>query len=241
MATGEYVVFLDADDVMDPQKVEHQMELVLAEDPRPDLVAGAFTVIEPNGNERLVNGFHGDPWFDLISGMLGGTSANMWRVPSVREAGGWNVAQKSSQEPELEFRMLKRGAHVVYSEKLHTTQRKRGEGSITGSKRNEKDNLIRYIELRGKIFAYLEKTDQLSTTRRMICLNVMLRGLMLLYSFDSSDATRMFNQYIPKWFPLSFTAKISPYFKLLYPFFGFRGTMDALNDIRNVRRTLLGR
>jgi glycosyltransferase involved in cell wall biosynthesis len=147
MASGEWIQFLDADDLLDPDKIECQMKMAAD----ADLIVAPYRVLQLNGNSRD-SWFTEDIWEGLNLSRLGITSSNLFRREKVLEAEGWNPALKSSQEYDLMFRMLKKKARVVFDRVSRTVIRERESGSI--SKLDLKGNAIRLLELRIEIRNY---------------------------------------------------------------------------------------
>ena len=85
-AKGEYIQFLDADDVLLPTKFEHQLDLCALEEDGVTIVAGAFLRIPMEGLRTYKCPTYLDPWVNLITSNLGITSANLWRREPVLAA-----------------------------------------------------------------------------------------------------------------------------------------------------------
>ena len=64
LAKGEYVQFLDADDLLFTPKIAHQVSLILKEKIMPDFVAGNEYWRKIDGAEVVLNQFTYDPWFE---------------------------------------------------------------------------------------------------------------------------------------------------------------------------------
>jgi len=108
LSRGEWLKFLDADDVLLPGALERQVAAGEA--------CGADLVVAPCVDERgrlrhAPEG--GDPWCCWLQSRLGVTSANLFRRAAVLRAGGWEIGRRSSQEYELMARMLRDGALVA--------------------------------------------------------------------------------------------------------------------------------
>ncbi|HOP45301.1 MAG TPA: glycosyltransferase family 2 protein, partial [Flavobacteriales bacterium] len=85
LCSGEWVQFLDADDVLYPPKIREQLLLADA----ADLVVGDYEKVMPDGLLLTVEALYDRPWMALIKTRLGTTSANLWRRSAVEAAGGW--------------------------------------------------------------------------------------------------------------------------------------------------------
>ncbi|MBX2980209.1 MAG: glycosyltransferase family 2 protein [Flavobacteriales bacterium] len=219
-ATGTYVQFLDADDLLLPFKLKRQ--LTLAEQRGlPGLIVGSYRTISADGrqrNESVQSPKDRDLWLDLMRTNLGITSANLWRRDTVVEAGGWNTELRSSQEYDLMYRMLVKGCEVAFDPLVNTVIRKRESGSISQS--NLAANWKRYVDLRVHI---LEHVDALGVVKdRRTYLQYLFDSIRVLYLHDPKTALELFDRHIPK----NFVPKPSPatgwLYVLAYRVLGFR-------------------
>lgn len=144
-SAAPYVQFLDADDALRPDKLKRQMALALRAD--ADLVVGGYANHFESGNaERSVMPMTDDAWQALIRTRMGTTSANLFKRAALETVGGWDETLRSSQDYELMFRMLQRGARIAWDPQVACDVLKREHGSI--SRTGERENWLRYIELR---------------------------------------------------------------------------------------------
>jgi glycosyltransferase involved in cell wall biosynthesis len=159
-ASGELVQFLDADDILLPGKLQRQANIM--RDCTADFVVGAYKFNAMNGSSYFYSPDK-DCWVGLIASRLGRTSSNLFRTKSLKSVGGWSIQQKSSQEYELMYRLLKNDARIAMDGVIGTIVNS-SSGSI--SNRNLEDNASRFIELRKKIVNYLENHNMFTEARR---------------------------------------------------------------------------
>lgn len=195
--TGAYVQFLDADDKILPEKIAHQAALATAHG-EPDVIIGSASVHPPDGGRAFneVQSEEGrDPWFELMRHGLGRTSQHLWKRACVAAAGGWSVEQRSSQEYDLLFRMMQRGARVVFDKAVLTEIHQRA-GSI--SRTDLAGNWIRNTELRARI---LEHLATLNDGRDLHPYQqVVFDCIRVLHNHSPEDAYRLHDQLIPAGF-----------------------------------------
>jgi glycosyltransferase involved in cell wall biosynthesis len=80
---GDYVQFLDADDLLAPEKIAHQIKLI-NENNFPDIIAGDYYRQALDGSKKLYQVKHQDYWLALLYTQLGITSANLFKTTSVK-------------------------------------------------------------------------------------------------------------------------------------------------------------
>jgi len=187
-ARGAYVQYLDADDVIAPQKIAHQAGIVHASDAVIDVVAGAFVETQlDDPTHRVRYDVPMDPWEGLLTSHLGRTSSLLWRKESLDQVGGWSLQQQSSQEYELLFRLLKHPYTVVPDSVQHTTVRKRPDSISTG---DGVTTLRRWLHLRVKMKAFLKKQEN-DVYKRKTVQQSWFHMIGLLYANAPKDAVRL--------------------------------------------------
>lgn len=219
-ATGTYVQFLDADDVLLPDKLKVQRSLAEAE-ALPEVIVGDYEEVYPDGRTRTVHATNEGPWMGLIKTRLGTTSANLWKRDALLAAGAWNEQLASSQDYELLFRVLVAGGRVAFSRQALTRVLKRSSGSI--SKTGEKDNWLRYIGLRASIRKHLEGYGAGRYAAEKAAIDQYLfMAIHLLAQQDLTLAVKLYEQHIPQGFVPSQSAAITPRYVWAHRLLGFQ-------------------
>ena len=191
---GNYVQFLDADDIIFPEKFAYHANLLSKAEGKTDILVGSFSKKFINGREKIYLNKTTDPWVALIDNQIGVTTANLFKKSKLDEIQGWNAELKSSQEYDLMFRLLKKNAVVQFDEVMVSYNRERSSGSITKS--NPKEKWKRYIELRIEIFNYLQSSNLLSKDRSNTFYNNMLNSSRTLYKYDKEASIAYNNKYL---------------------------------------------
>lgn len=159
IAKGDWIQFLDADDLLLCSKIERQIAL-LSESTEKDIafVVGDFYRRNVKGVDKEVRCKNKDAFKSLFVSNLGITSANLFNRKKISETGGWNEQLYSSQEAELMFRMLKNGWQYLFDDNLNTIIREREFGQI--SSQNFSENWHQHIKLRLDVLEYLKKEKE---------------------------------------------------------------------------------
>ena len=106
IASGEWLQFLDADDILLPGKWFRQLALVQKEQ---DWLIGAFIYRDVDGAETTVD-VDEDPWRGIMySGGIGCMHANLFRRTRYLEIGGMDENLVTMEDYNLYFRFLKAG------------------------------------------------------------------------------------------------------------------------------------
>jgi glycosyltransferase involved in cell wall biosynthesis len=112
IATGEYVAFLDSDDIWLPRKLERQVEL-FESDPQLGLVHVGVEEVDGQGRSivTVLNGCAGDGYKALITlsphGILGGGSGAMVRRATAQSVGGFDERFSTSADWEFFARVCR--------------------------------------------------------------------------------------------------------------------------------------
>ena len=194
VAKGNYLQFLDADDILLPHKFEHQTNILNALEELPDILVGSFTKKFLDGQEKEYINTEADKWVALIDNRIGVTSANLFQKSKIEEVGGWSEYLKSSQEYDLMFRMMQKDATVHFDSLKVNINRERPSGSITKS--NPKEKWKRYINLRIRIYNHLASTGRLTEIREQAFIYNLFNAIRTLYLYDRPTALEYYNQYL---------------------------------------------
>src|SRR5690242_6230956 len=99
-ASGEWIQFLDVDDLLLRDKIHHQVAHTDA-----DVVVSPHTYLYLNGKKENSKWLPEDTWSGLLNSGLGSTSSMLWKRQVLLDVDGWNAAYHSHQEYELLFRI----------------------------------------------------------------------------------------------------------------------------------------
>jgi glycosyltransferase involved in cell wall biosynthesis len=235
---GDYIQLLDVDDLLLGNKISHQISLINQTGTLPDFVAGSYRKTTGNPSGRISKPYQKNPWFALITSNLGITSSNLFRKQSLNKVGGFNIYQKSSQEYELMFRMMKQEkCEILYDDQIHTIKRIINPDAITG--RNVPKNTMRLIDLRVSIREFLSGENY---DKGLInaCNNEIYLLIRKLYGFDKKAAIEYHEKYIPDYFSPDPGFNISKfklprYYSNFYQLLGFEMTEKLYSVARKTK------
>ena len=152
IAKGEWIQFLDADDLILPNKIKHQIRII--EKTNCNLIYANSIRRNVKEEDTKSNLNDTDLWLNLFKTSLGNTCSNLWKKDILFEVGTWDESLSSSQEYNLLFNYLKNTENVFFDNEHLTIIRERESGQISNYNRDA--NLKRYIELRISIIEYLK-------------------------------------------------------------------------------------
>jgi glycosyltransferase involved in cell wall biosynthesis len=234
-ARAEWLQFLDADDLLLPEKLAHQLRLAA----EGDLIVGSYVKRSANGEETVIRSGSGAPWLDLFVTDLGITSANLWKTEVVRSLGGFAEELPSSQEYELMFRYLQYTARVVYDAEPLTVIRERPGVSVSQS--NPRRKWEQYANLRTRILEYLsDRHDPFYEARGDDLKGAFVDVLHRLYPYNRRLATRLYQDLVGGGFRIPPTAPVGRLYRIIYNLGGFhvagvlRGTRDRWRSLRRI-------
>lgn len=197
LAKGEWFQFLDADDLILPNKIEHQVKLINS---NSSFIAGACIKRDINGNETSIYPQSDNPFKSLFITQLGNTCSNLWNQCYIHKINGWDEALKSSQEADLMFRLLQINQEVIIDNQPLTIVRERASGQISQSNHTEK--WLRYFNKRQEIVAWLQQNRPQQYAIDKDFYNDALFGILKIINNNDqkelSTANRLYKQHFPK-------------------------------------------
>lgn len=224
-ARGEYVQFLDADDVLDQDKLEHQAVLIGRSNFQPDLIVAAFYSFGKGQEEREVEVGERSMWRNLVMSRMGITSANLFRRCAVEQVGGWDEGLPCSQEYDLMFRMLKRGARCLADRepKTHIRTRSDSVGKVP-------EAFVMSMGLRVRVMDYIRVGSLVNRDEQEEMYNYLFRWIRAHYATNPTEASDMYRQLIPGRFVPKPQGNTTRLYTWAYRVLGFQGA-EALKRL----------
>lgn len=194
LASGEYVQFMDADDILGPEKIARQLRISRSAPGGVDLVAGGYTLRSASGEETVRGVDTRSPAVALIGSNLGITSSNLWRTEAVRGVCGFDEKLPSSQEYDLMFRLMAAGARVAVDSAADTVVRRRA-GSV--SRRRRREFCITFVRLRQRMLAHFRATGEATPDLEEAFREIVFRKIRELATYDLESAAELYTEVLP--------------------------------------------
>ena len=236
-STGQWIQFLDADDLLLPDKISRQISLIQK---GVDFIIGTPTYEDLQGHQISLIPWD-DHWKGLTHGMYcGQTSANFYSIKCLKSVNGWNEELPDTQDTELMFRLLAADHNALIDSNSSCICRDRVSGKIT--QKAPPGTLERHLYLRQRINSFLEKNQAAywknNQTFFRLAIYRLLR-MLAVHSVVKSD--NLFKELLPKDFKVEANKqlKIPAWNAFLVNTFGFKTVENLKNNIKQFFPTSL--
>ena len=215
--SGEYVQFLDSDDLLQPDKIGHQVGLIEPDGPRPDLIAAAYENVFLYMDREEVIDVEQDPWVGLVAGRLGIPSANLYRREAVQHVGGWDEDRLKGEDTDLAFRLLDLRGNVTLDPIPKTTLRRRIDSLWRADLRS---SLQGWITVRMEIVTRMRERGLLTPERVDPIEQAIFKAIRTVYEYDPDLAGEALEAMLSPGFRPS-TEEHGRAYEFFYSNFGF--------------------
>ena len=216
-AKGEWIQFLDADDLLLKDKLEHQVAFIKSHDGVEVLISPMIKNYTCLKNQKIE--VCTDIWNGLIVGRAGSTCSNLFRKDTLLNVGNWDESKRSSQETWLLFSLLKKQANIQIFDQAETIINERIRGSITYT--NRIDNWERYIQLRVDIWDFLKSTNKLNPVLENALKQSVFDSVRYAYNENIQKAVFLHDTYVKNRFTPVLSKSTNRKYLLGYRLFGF--------------------
>lgn len=216
LATGEWIQYLDVDDLILSDKIQHQLSAAEA-----DIVVSPHLYRYLSGREEKSKWQSDDLWIGLLNSGFGSTTSMLWRREALLEVNGWNPGFSSHQEYELLFRLLVAGKRIVPFDRAESIVRQRASGSITTNSKPVR--AMEGIRLREAMWQHLLLINQGTPERFEAFRQYIFKQLRGYFRREPSTSLFLYKKYFSDKSFIPEDMHI-PGYNLLYKTFGFEKT-----------------
>lgn len=195
LAKGNWLQFLDADDLLEPTKIENQVKIIESNQKKISFIAGACIQKKLNGEIIKSTEFETNKYIAPFINKCGNTCSNIWDKAEVIRSGLWDENIKSSQETELMLKIILNGGDFIIDSSPLTIIRERVSGQI--SQRNPVEKWNQYIEIR---LNYLTKLKEINYAvyekHKNLFYDFLMVSILTLLKYDKKGAIDLYNKSI---------------------------------------------
>ena len=201
-AAGDYVQFLDADDLMSPRKIE--LQAAVAAHGHEAVPCGPWLSLrQSNGRwtteqPRYHMSCTGDFVHQWLEGYFFAVHCFLWPRKAVVELGGWDESLSANQDGDLYIRAILKSVQFCFVPESFVYYRTGHTGASVSSKRTL-DSLKSYVRVLDKVQAALESRGDLQKYRAVLAQRhyELARGSALDQPDEARKCFRRFLQLSP--------------------------------------------
>jgi len=239
ISKGEYIQFLDADDLLLPNKLDHQVSMIRNEpEKKVDIILGSYLYKTTDGKTEKKQVYANDHWKGLIMGKIGITSANLYHKNIIKAVKGWNETLESSQDTDLTFRIFKEKPKILIDDACNTLVVQHA-GSISNKPANKMANLERSMQLRTRILEFLTSEGNLDTETQNLIHQKLFSNIKEMAMYDMSTALERHHQYLPASYQPD-DKNIHALYRRLYRWVGFKNVESLMRHYHKIKQLMRG-
>jgi hypothetical protein len=201
ISRGEWIQFLDADDILKEYKIAMQIALI-KDSTNIGLVIGGYEKLKLDKSIEDYFEFDRDIYVSAFVRKAGNTCSNLWRKSDLLKIGGWNQGLSSSQETDLMLRLILNEIECRYDSNCNTLIRQRSSGQISQS--NPATRWSHFISVRQTFLEELQaKYPEKYRERINDYLGYLLSSILILLNYDRLKAFEYYSiMFSGRWKPL---------------------------------------
>lgn len=230
LSKGEWIQFLDADDLLEPNKINHQIKLIQQCTLEVAFVAAASKKRSVNGTEKIVCDLDDNIFIAPFLNKSGNTCSNLWNKKILMSIGKWNENIKSSQEVDLMLRIALSNGNMLIDKLPFTIIRERETGQI--SQGNSVDKWKQFIDVR---LEYLKNLKILNSTIyekfRGIFYDFIMVSVIELGKLNKDDAVLIFKNSVKVNWNSTGNYGFNNFKVFIIKFLGLRFFLNVLNRL----------
>ncbi len=196
LSSGEWLQFLDADDLLLPNKIELQATLITDNlDIEFAFIAAAHIKRLVNNTQININLLNDNKYTATFLNKTGNTCSNLWNKKDVLAIGAWNEVKTSSQEADLMLRLISNNKSYIVDNNANTIIRDRISGQI--SQGNKAKKWIEFIDIRINYLQYLKQNKQQEYNKHNgILMDFLMNSILSLAYYDKLSAINYYNSFV---------------------------------------------
>lgn len=189
-ASGEWIQFLDADDLILPAKISTQVTTIENRG-FSGFIAASATRLKVNGEKFTYELQEDDPYLAAFIGKAGTTCSNLWSKEWLIKVNGWNESIHSSQETDLMLRLLLADCPVLFERNSLTILRDRTSGQISQSDPSRRWSQFIFTRLRFLKLIQDANPAVYEKNQQQFC-TYLMSSLLTLATFNRSKALELY-------------------------------------------------
>jgi glycosyltransferase involved in cell wall biosynthesis len=187
LSRGEWLMYLDADDELDPRSIELKMRF----SDKADAIYGSTKIATYDGereveSQKIVAEDYDDPWPAAFAWQFPNTSAFCFERNALIDAGGWNERIKNCTDYDLYFRLLLKGFKFKAAPEAWSTYRQWSTTQAVNEDPLRK--MLTRFELMLDAALQLKVAGEFTPHRRRAFFDASLGVLRAIYPLDSKLA-----------------------------------------------------
>ncbi len=189
VANGVWIQFLDSDDLLQPEKITHQVSLIVnSKSDNVAFVSGAYFSQNSEGTiYKTISIGTNHPIVNVFVRESGNTCSNLFSKKWLQKVKDWDEELTSSQETDLMLRLVLGGGQVINDKTPFTIIRERDAGQISQSNPAKRwSNMVQHR------FKYLNEIDTKFSKdieySKSDVISFIVSAIIILGKFDKNQA-----------------------------------------------------
>ena len=232
LSSGEWLVYLDADDELSPNSVERKLQFVA----EADAIYGSTNIATYEDDreiesQQIIANDYADPCAAAFAWHFPNTSAFCFKRTAVLDAGGWNENIKNCTDYDLYFRLLLRGYKFKAAPDAWSTYRQWSATQAVNEAPLRK--MSTRLQLMFDAAAQLKAAGEMTANRERAFFDAALGVLRAIYPLDAEFAIQQHERLLSECLERRPSRDVFPArYRLFYETIGFSSAERIAELIR---------